>query len=63
MCFLPVVFFLNRLRGELYLNGWQYPCSFPYRLSVTAQVGGFLYANKKKEVIGLWHLMRNWIYF
>ena len=49
MCFLPVVFFLNRLRGELYLNGWQYPCSFPYRLSVITQVGGFLYANKKRR--------------
>ena len=44
--------FLNRL------NGWQYPCSFPCRLSVITQVGGFLYANKK-EVIRLWHLMRN----
>ena len=43
-----MVFFLNRLKGELYLNGWQYPCSFPYRLSVITQVGGFLYANKKR---------------
>ena len=40
--------FLNRLRGELCLNGWQCPCSFPYRLSVITQVGGFLYANKKR---------------
>ena len=50
--------FLNRLRGELYLNGWQYPCSFPCRLSVITQVGGF-YMQIKKEVIRLWHLMRN----
>ncbi len=42
-----MVFFLNRLRGKLYLNGWQYPRGFPYRLSVITQVGGFLYANKK----------------
>ena len=33
--------------GELYLNGWQYPCSFPYRLSVITQVGGFYMQIKK----------------